>query len=298
MNQESKNPFDVYLGVVTHPSSSYSTKHIEQFYISSLSKNSDSTHVKLNILSENAHDESEVSLLGILINSINISILAMKWQRYLGAKNRFTLWQLAFCIKTFGKLSVRLLNPTILRIEKNKALRILNITSSHLKLIREAVEQDFDGILILEDDADFQSSELLGSFLDKLLEISAALAVREHYVDLSESFSLLQLGAEHLIIPSESQKIVIQDNVYCLDKMKLPITNTVCAVFYSLEFARVLEKQLSKKLAKRFEKYIPIDWLINKILIELYNDNYRVSCYTTNPGIFRQQSIHRSTSQE
>ena len=298
MNQESKNPFDVYLGVVTHPSSSYSTKHIEQFYISSLSKNSDSTRVKLNILSENAHDESEVSLLGILINAVNISILGVKWQRYLGAKKRFTLWQLVIYIKTFGKLSLRLLNPTSMRIEKSKALRILNITSSHLKLIREAIEHDFDGILILEDDADFQSSELLGSFLDKLLEISAALAVREHYVDLSESFSLLQLGAEHLITPSESQKIVIQDNVYCVDKMKLPITNTVCAVFYSLEFARVLEKQLSKKLNKRFEKYIPIDWLINKILIELFNDNYRVSCYTTNPGIFRQQSIHRSTNQE
>ena len=284
--------------MVTHPSSSYSTRHIEQFYASSLSKNSDSTHVKLNISSENAHDESEVSLLGILINSVNVSVLAVKWQMYLGAKNRFILWRLAFYIKTFGKLFVRLLNPTIMRIEKIKALRILNITSSHLKLIREAIEHDFDGILILEDDADFQSSELLGSFLDKLLEISAALTVREHYVDLSESFSLLQLGAENLITPSESQKIVIQDNVFCVDKMKVPITNTVCAVFYSLEFARVLEKQLTKKLTKRFEKYIPIDWLINKILIELYNDNHRVSCYTTNPGFFRQQSIHGSTNQE
>jgi GR25 family glycosyltransferase involved in LPS biosynthesis len=185
-----------------------------------------------------------------------------------------------------------------MRIEKLKAVRILNITQSHLKLIREANQNDFDGILILEDDAEFQRSDLLGSFLEKIMQISSALPIREHYVDLSESFSLLELGAAHLIVPLESQKIVIEDNVFNVNKMRVPITNTVCAVLYSPEFARVLEKALSKKLTKRFEKYIPIDWLINKILIELCSENSRVSCYTTNPGIFRQKSIVRSSTSE
>lgn len=299
VSEDSNKLFDIFLGVVTHPASVYSTKHIKQFCEQkSEAIRSDSIQVKLTISSENAYDQSQVSLLGILISSVKISLLGVRWQIHLGTQKRLTIWQLVFLLKTFGRLCVRLLNPATMRIEKLKAVRLLNITQSHLKLIREANQNDFDGILILEDDAEFQSSDLLGSFLEKIMQISSALPIREHYVDLSESFSLLELGAAHLIVPLESQKIVIEDNVFNVNKMRVPITNTVCAVLYSPEFARVLEKALSKKLTKRFEKYIPIDWLINKILIELCSENSRVSCYTTNPGIFRQKSIVRSSTSE
>ena len=287
------------MGVVTHPTSTYSTFQIKQFceQRSSLTK-SYSTRIKLKVLSENSHGESEVSLLGILLSSLYISMLSVRWQKYLGAQKQLSIRQLASYTKAFFRPFFRLLNPATRRIEKIKSLRILNITSSHLKLLREAIESDYDGILILEDDAYFQSPDLLGSFLEKIIEFSAALPIRKHYIDLSESFSLIELGAAHLVITAESQKLVIEESIFNIQKMSVPITNTVCAVFYSPEFVHVLEKEISKKLTKRFDKYIPIDWLINKILIELYNDNHRVTCYTTNPGIFRQQSLVRSATHE
>ena len=282
---------DLFLGLVTHSKSKYSIDMLLSAILNYQKESAKKPVLNTAIFSKNIYDINEVNILHVILNFINFQILTFRWRRYLGIKsNKFSFFKSVFKIIKF---TGQLVFTKLRKKHKNSALRILNINKSHYHLLELGLNSGAKSLLILEDDADIVSLDIFEDCIYILHEFSEKIINRLFYIDISESFTLEQLGASHLVDESSSQVINLGSEVYRIQKMTRPITNTVCAVYYSEDLARLLLNRLNKEMPKVFNKFIPIDWLMNKILIDLNKQSIVIDCFTTNPGLFTQRSLHK-----
>ena len=281
-----------FCGVVTHPKSTYSTKDFEE----SFSQLSGPTiegglDFRFKILSENHFGENEITSLGILVSSIYLKIIECRWSRYLKNGSNSLLGEIFQILKFLLLAFPRMVNPALRREERIKALRILNINWSHYRLLELGNSFDSSGLLILEDDALIPGKQGFIDLVTTLHQISLGIPNPLHFFDLSESYSLSDLGAAHLVDEFFSITLDVNQKEHLLQHMEKAITNTVCSVFYSSAMAETLEVMLKRSLSRKFERYIPVDWLINLYLMRLKKESIDVLCFKSEPGIFRQQSF-------
>jgi len=165
--------------------------------------------------------------------------------------------------------------------------RLLNIEASHLDLMRRGLDSDAEYILILEDDA----------FCDNVSELAQGLvaviqgAENPTLINLSASFSINELGVDHLLHPdaahgwqgTEIRTILVSEK---------PITNTVCAIAYSREFLIPLLAEL-ESLPE--EPVLPIDWKLNVALMNQYEAGSMGTgnCWWIEPAPIKQMSMHQ-----
>ena len=140
--------------------------------------------------------------------------------------------------------------------------RLLNIEYSHVDLYRRAVESQATWAIILEDDA-------VGS--DVIDLVSGLLALAESctntkMINLSESFTLDQVGVRHLLGPIEGLSWSGTAVRAVLGSRK-PATNTVCAIAFRTDF---LAEILADFDSQPSFPVVPIDWKLNASLMRLY----------------------------
>ncbi len=164
--------------------------------------------------------------------------------------------------------------------------RLLNIEASHLDLMKRGLESGSDYVLILEDDAFTTQLTDLATGISGLMNASSKPA----FVNLSESFSIEQLGVGHLLTIKTDTPWQGSENraVYLASR---PITNTVCAILYSREFLTTLVHEME---ALPIEPVLSIDWKLNVALMNLFESNTMNDhgCWWVEPAPIKQMSMH------
>ena len=143
-------------------------------------------------------------------------------------------------------------------VDVSLVTRLINIELSHLNLFDAGLASGAPWIVILEDDA-------MTANVPDCVDGIAGLIARESpagYINLSHSFSLKELGIDHLLEPSPVQWQGEVDRMIL--SARLPVTNTVCAVMYRAHFLRSLVETMREL---PFYPVVPIDWRVNHALM-------------------------------
>lgn len=163
--------------------------------------------------------------------------------------------------------------------------RLLNIELAHRRLLGEGAGSGADWVLVLEDDAGCTDVADAAAGLAGLMLAPGA---QPAFVNVSQSFSLAQLGIEHLLTPAAARwagpqpRSVLQSAV--------PVTNTVCAIAYRAEFAgRLLEVMKALPM----EPVVPIDWKLNLALMAMADSGEIAAgdCWLVDPAPIDQLSM-------
>jgi hypothetical protein len=138
--------------------------------------------------------------------------------------------------------------------------RLINIELSHLDLFDAGLASGAKWVLVLEDDA------MTPNVTDCVAGIAGLTrtTTTPGFVNLSQSFSLEELGIAHLLQPAGATwQGSIERQILTAQR---PVTNTVCAVMYHSEFLRRMV-QAMRQLP--FYPVVPIDWRINQALMAM-----------------------------
>jgi hypothetical protein len=137
----------------------------------------------------------------------------------------------------------------------------VNIELSHLRLIDLAVASGASWCLLLEDDAWCEDPR---AFAIDLLRFVREADSRGKLltVNMSESFTLEDLGIGHLLTPVPAE----QAGPWPMLEADRPVTNTVCAVLYRGDFLARLQHELHRV---PLAPVIPIDFKLNVALMRM-----------------------------
>ena len=139
--------------------------------------------------------------------------------------------------------------------------RLANIELSHLRLIDEAVASGASWCLLLEDDAGCDDAQGFAAALMTFIRDAESRGM-PLTVNMSESFTLDDLGIRHLLTPVPAE----QAGPWPMLAAERPVTNTVCAVLYRGDFLARLHHELQRiPLAP----VIPIDFKLNEALMRM-----------------------------
>lgn len=163
--------------------------------------------------------------------------------------------------------------------------RLLNIELSHLDLMRWSCATGADWALILEDDAASADVDDCAAGLAAIMMASPGPA----YVNVSQSFGAATLGIDHLLRPAPGVTWAGTGARTVMASAR-PVTNTVCAVLYRVDFLHRLVEAME---GLPMEPVVPIDWKLNLALMDLFNvgDLGPGDCWLVDPGPIDQLSM-------
>lgn len=259
----------VFIGLVTYPGSRYPEAVGPQGLASELSEalkasNRVDLEVYLEVCAENLLNPAELPTNSREVHdSINAELsVESDWRIYLDPKVsriKLSLFMKARKVYRYIKFSLPWRNQNSEAGSGARMLiRLANIELAHISLLKSAFAAQADWVLILEDDAWVESPEALA--VDLIGFLSSELDPR--YVNLSESFSSRRLGIENGF--NQVGSWGAGSKVFSATK---PVTNTVCAILYSKTF---IEDLLSEFESIPIRPVIPIDWKLNKAIMNLY----------------------------
>jgi len=160
--------------------------------------------------------------------------------------------------------------------------RLLNIDLSHHRVLTQGIQSGAQALVILEDDASLADPHKV-SDLAQLIRM--AIFEQTDFINLSESISAPGLGIERIL--NRGRKIDCETDLHIVE-LDTPVTNTVCANYYSRRFATQFQSHIAPE---RLIPVKPIDWRLNEVMLE----NQKISCWWVEPGIFVQGSMHETT---
>jgi len=256
---------DIFIGLVTHPKSVFpqartanglAARLVET--LTSLGLVVASTIVDDNPLARNQITVSPKAVRASIREEITVE---EKWREYLNSGSISRLMQLQFRIRQIAT-TLRLAPPWRRSIDASDAgsrrlIRLANIELAHLRVLDEAVRSESAWALILEDDAQADDASTLGQELAQFLSSAPDATPELSMINLSDSFTVDQLGIEHLLAEGA------ETHTWRVRKVDRHITNTVCAVLYRRDLlVRLLEELQSIPL----EPVIPIDFKVNEAI--------------------------------
>ena len=138
--------------------------------------------------------------------------------------------------------------------------RLINIELSHFDLFDAGLASGSEWVLVLEDDAITQNVS------DCVAGIAGLARAKQPpgFVNLSQSFSLEELGIDHLLAPRGAPWQGGLDRQILVAQR--PVTNTVCAVLYHSDFLQDMVRAMRRL---PFYPIVPIDWRINQALMAM-----------------------------
>lgn len=274
------------LGLVTHPHSRFNSGGKATNQVKELSDLLEDLDVSVEVLISGRNDfDQSTTRIGVVarLRSAWWQVKSEQdWANYLnaanGRKKESKLRDYAFYGGMLVKRALLFLKSSV------PLVRLANIDLSHLRVLRQGIQDNADWILIVEDDA---SAQPLKNAAEKIADLVKSMdgQAADCFVNLSESISHVDLGVERIVANAK----VLQSFT---DGSKLvevipPISNTVCANLYSrafaLRFAEAIESQ-------GILPSVPIDWRLNRLVMDSSGSNFR--CWWIDPGIFVQGSIH------
>lgn len=261
----------ILIGLITHPKSvanpNLYKETIEYFVLGFQEKE---WKVTSTISQENAY-KGKIRLIDIWISKWTNMSLVQNWIQYLGKsynyKNkRKTLASVLDFLKRVRAILLfivkTVLSPQSKKTEMLKFKRNVNISLSHLNIMKQASESLFDLTMILEDDALIKSNEMLRNDLIKFAENNLANSTLPSLVSLSESLPLSKL----FVSDSEGNLPVFDfsENIYL---PKIMHHNTTCAVIYNQKYIKNITSLWNPLIMKLIYRGVPVDWLINALVL-------------------------------
>ena len=285
----------LFIGLVTHPKSRYPSSSGPQGLSTLLAGELRSAgwNVACSIAADDEIDESSLDMSrGAVLASIDAELDAeRRWMQFqsskplsardstvLEARRLFRRW----------KYARRASRPSM--AGRVMLLRLANIESSHLRLLREAQASGARWALILEDDAFTADVTELARALDRQMR-QWEHAGQPKFVNMSRSFPLSKLR-----LRSPLTDVGSWDSSARIFSATIPFTNTVCAILYRGEFLPELNRELD---AIPLQPVIPIDWKLNRAIMRLANRGrlHPGDCYIVDPAPILQGSMHRTESE-
>jgi hypothetical protein len=282
------------IGVITHPNSSIDPdsyqKSVKFFEDGLKIKN---WQVDFIISDENSFS-SKVSLIRIWISKWWNLFLVQKWihfieNNYEKAHKRFSFRSIADALKRSRVLVLFIINtilqPELKRTEILKYKRNVNISLSHLNVINSAKNSHADLVLVLEDDAILSADE---DSLNDLLDFSKWSLMSSNIpslINLSESLPLEKLFVTNTdgILP----QIKVSNNIYM---PRIMHHNTTCAVLYNSKYIDSVTSEWHRRIQKFIFRGIPVDWIINALILELPNNS--LLTFHSEKNLIIQGSLH------
>lgn len=247
----------LFVGVVSHERSRFAVSQGPQGLASQLAGGliAAGVPVEVQVNTGNLHDPATHPVNeSVVRESLHAQgELEDQWASYIGAPGTR-----ATRIRSLAARSWRDAGNRFKAVDVSLVTRLVNIELSHLNLFDAGLASGAPWIVILEDDA-------MTTNVPDCVDGIAGLITRDSsagYINLSHSFSLKELGIDHLLEPSAAQW---QGDV---DRMILsarrPVTNTVCAVMYRADFLHSLVATMREL---PFYPVVPIDWRVNHALM-------------------------------
>ena len=237
--------------------------------------------VELRINTVNLHDPSEypVDQATVLASQKAQSKLEEDWDAYLQVSRGVTSR-----IRSTAARHLSGVRNKIRPADISVITRLINIELSHLDLFEAGLASGAPWVLVLEDDAMSDNVADCVSGITGLLATDAP----PGFINLSHSFSLQQLGIDHLLEPADVRWMGSVDRRILTAQR--PVTNTVCAVLYRSDF---LQELVSAMKQLPFYPVVPIDWRINQALMALVKEGKAGAgaAWFVEPGPIDQMSM-------
>jgi len=286
----------MYCGLLTHDASEY--------FIKSSHKNFNLLKKSLGDITYQIHstnkykdeDISRIQFLGQIFDIFNLfkSMLRTRLTIVRHSGSLFFLFnieQIGLIISHFlhslCSFIFALLNHKFYTSFRMKLVRQSNISSGHINIMKQSLKSSKKFVLILEDDFLIEDIESINEML-KFIKSTNIANSKLQVINLSKSFSYQELGFRNFV-----KDTVVNTNFpsQSIDILKYPVTNTVCATLYNVDFLNKLIGELERI---KMLSIIPIDHKINIALNKLIkNGIIDKECYgSSNPGIFIQGSLH------
>ena len=256
---------DIFVGLVTHPNTVFpqarTTNGLAAQLVETLTSLGlvvESTIVDDNPLVPDQITVSPKAVRASIREEINVE---RKWREYLNSGSLSLLLRLQLNIRR-TLTTLRLAPPWRRSTEAGDAgsrrlTRLANIELAHLRVLDDAVKSEAAWALVLEDDAKSSSARKFGHELAQFLSKVAVAYPELSMINLSDSFTVDQLGIEHLLAGSEGTF------AWSIRKVDRHITNTVCAVLYRRDLLVRLLKELQ---SIPLEPVVPIDFKVNEAI--------------------------------
>ena len=198
------------------------------------------------------------------LRDVLFEFLERRWQVYLERPS----WSWFKTVRNLRKVASRYLNnpEDAARCCRSGAIDAF-VTNKHLRSWEACMERGADYLIVLEDDAVFHcdSIDRITSALDKALY-----ARRPAYIDLAGGFSASTLQIEHLARERDDRFV----------QYRKMVTNTACAYLLN---SNMIERSLSILLSRPYYRLITIDWLMNRLFMDLEDSGIHGLCFHTDP---------------
>lgn len=275
-----------FVGVVSHEGSRFSASQgadgLAAHLAVALARSDVAVRVQVN--TQDLHDPAAIPIDRALIQACLGAQLDIerRWEDYLRVGTRRGLHQARQRALRWGLRQWRRLRSP----DGGFVRRLINIEMSHVDLLRSGLAGGEEWILILEDDAESADVDDCALGLAGLM-LSAPPGLA--FVNVSESFTLGQLGIDHLLAPGAAMwSGPVQRSVLGASR---PVTNTVCAILYRATFASDLLAEFDRM---PMTPVVPIDWKLNEALMAMFarGDLGPGSCWLVDPAPVTQMSMH------
>ena len=269
----------LFIGVVSHPKTRFVASQGEHGLATQLAAQLPGAEVHVNVV--DLLDEKSISIDRRFVQSSLTAEFKLEqaWMRYL--KSRSGMRQFRRRLSRWVRRSAQWIRSP----SPNSMRRLINIELSHRDLLERGLASGAPWMLILEDDAGAQDVFDLAQGIDGIIHAARP----PEFVNLSQSFTLVELGIDQLVSPSptawhgaEARVILTADR---------PVTNTVCAIMYSREFTQRL---MTIWQGMPMEPVVPIDWKLNAALMRMFDLGLvgGNSCWLVDPAPIIQMSMH------
>ena len=219
-------------------------------------------------------DRQQHSLITAFCREFYNNILAVEWANYrLLNDNKMMFW--ARTIKCF--VTKYIFSPKLRRQWQKSSIIEQYVTAKHIRAWELFVQANFDYLLIFEDDVHFTSSSI-SEFNNCIVDLIENEDNNFIYIDLAGGCKSDELKIDKLLV-SKTDYL----NVY-----NKPVTNTACCYLIDSKLARYFVNEVAVKPLLRM---IGVDWLMNKLFINLVKQHQSCACFHANPTIFEHGSV-------
>jgi hypothetical protein len=277
---------NMMLGLVTHPKSKYGDVNFKH-NISHLVLNPEST-VEV-IVCDKDLSTKKIGIIDIARHYIFAVRLEGSYSNLFRAKSfsRKSYWKfLKFLRKLQQVLKIIIVitfNRQVRLIEIARLRRFDNINNAHLTIIEKAHESGVDSVMIFEDDARVQNPVALTDALRELSHVFSPSATSV-IANISLSNSAVEMGVTHIVGSQEIHNLFV--------KSLIPFTNSASSNIYNAAFIRNFHTSWGKLVTRAMNHFIPIDWILNYIILNSENSGIDLSTLHMREPIAYQLSMN------
>lgn len=263
------------VSVITYPNSRFSI-YLVQDKLRKLK-------IPLTVYQSDDATSDDVKSWTLFVYLFSFSRIRYRYLRYIGGEFNLSLELVLFC-----KSVCKLLISKVSRNQMKKSIsRCVNISQNHVSAWKEACVNGIPFLIVLEDDAEVSNfSQALKAIKVILSEVPNGKS-KFVLMDLSNSFSLFELGIDKWVNYSVQDKIM-GNEVFYLNRLA---TNTLCGVLYGSQVLREIVTYMDEDGGTYARQGIPIDWILNDWISGKSNSKTEIVSIHVKPGFFRQLSM-------